>query len=121
MVDGVLPGRRGTNAQDPANAARYHDALNPAHGGEIRELQQAVLCAAAARTHGPMVVHDSPGEPSDGDNANLESAAVLNLLDHEEPANGDGPMLVVLGALAFLVCTGGVWRWLPRASRYDPA
>jgi len=74
----------------------------------------------AALTPGPVMVPDTPGDPADGDGVNLESSAVMNLLDHEPPAN-HLPMLVALGALAFLLVAGGVWRWFTRASRYDPA
>jgi hypothetical protein len=74
----------------------------------------------AALTPGPIVVPDTPGGPDSGDDANLESSAVMNLLDREEPADHTS-MLLALGALAFLLSVGGVWTWFHRASRYDPA
>jgi hypothetical protein len=74
----------------------------------------------AALTPGPIVVPDTPGGPDGGDDANLESSAVMNLLDREEPADHT-PMLLALGALVFLLSVGGVWTWFHRASRYDPA
>jgi hypothetical protein len=73
----------------------------------------------AALTPGPVLVPAVPGGP-DADDVNLESAAVMNLLDRDEPAD-DRPMLLALAALAFLLSVGGAWAWLHRASRYDPA
>jgi hypothetical protein len=74
----------------------------------------------AALTPGPVLIPDTPGDPASGDGVNLESSAVMNLLDREEPADHT-PMLLALGALAFLLSVGGVWTWFHRASRYDPA
>ena len=75
----------------------------------------------ASLTPGPVAVPDMTGLSTAGnDGSNLESSAVMNLLDHEEPAE-DGPVLLAAVALAFLLLVAGVWRWLHRASRYDPA
>jgi hypothetical protein len=74
----------------------------------------------AALTPGPVLVPDVPGGPDADGDVNLESAAVMNLLDRDEPAD-DRPMLLALAALAFLLSVGGAWAWLHRASRYDPA
>jgi hypothetical protein len=72
-------------------------------------------------TPGPVVVPAMPGLSTAGDDgSNLESSAVMNLLDHEEPA-GNGPVLLVAAALAVLLLIGGAWSWGHRASRYDPA
>ena len=74
----------------------------------------------AALTPGPIELPHAPGDPADGDEVNLESAAVMNLLDAEEAAD-HRPLLLAFGALAFLLFIGGVWAWFHRASRYDPA
>jgi len=71
-------------------------------------------------TPNPVMVPDMPGLPDLGGDGNLESSAVMNLLDHEKPA-GDGPVLLAAVALAFLLLAGGVWGFFHRASRYDPA
>ena len=74
----------------------------------------------AALTPGPIELPDASGDPADGDEVDLESAAVMNLLDADE-AEDHRPLLLAFGALAFLLFVGGVWGWFHRASRYDPA
>ena len=74
----------------------------------------------AALTPGPIELPDASGDPADGDEVDLESAAVMNLLDSEEAADHRA-LLLVLGALTFLLFVGSVWAWFHRASRYDPA
>jgi hypothetical protein len=74
----------------------------------------------AALTPGPVLVPDTPGNADGRDEVDLESAAVMNLLDHDE-ASDHRPLLLALAALAFLLTVGGLWHWLHRASRYDPA
>jgi hypothetical protein len=74
----------------------------------------------AALTPGPVLVPDTPGNADGRDEVDLESAAVMNLLDHDE-ATDQRPLLLALAALAFLLTVGGLWHWLHRASRYDPA
>ena len=74
----------------------------------------------AALTPGPIELPHASGDPADGDEVNLESAAVMNLLDADETAD-HRPLLLAFGALAFLLFVGGVWGWFHRASRYDPA
>jgi len=75
---------------------------------------------AAALTPGPVLVPETPGDPASGDDVNIESSAVMNLLDREEAAD-HRPLLLAFGALAFLLLVGGLWHWFHRASAYDPA
>ena len=75
----------------------------------------------ATLTPGPGVVPDVPAAPG-ADDVNLESSAVMNLLDHEEDEPTDyRPMLLALGALALVLSIAGVCIWFGRPSRYDPA
>jgi hypothetical protein len=72
-------------------------------------------------TPGPGVVPDVPAAPGT-DDVNLESSAVMNLLDHEEEEPTDyGPMLLAMGGLALVLSIGGLCIWYGRPSRYDPA
>jgi hypothetical protein len=74
----------------------------------------------AALTPGPIELPAAHGDPADGDDVNLESAAVVNLLDPEDAAD-HRLLLLAFGALAFLLLVGGLWHWFHRASAYDPA
>ena len=75
----------------------------------------------AALTPGPIEVPDASGDPADGDAVDLESAAIMNLLERSDEPADRRPLLLALGALAFLLALGGIWRWFTRPSRYDPA
>jgi hypothetical protein len=75
----------------------------------------------AALTPGPGVVPDVPAAPG-ADDVNLESAAVMNLLDRDQEEPTDyRPLLLALGALALLLFVGGLLYWFARPSRYYPA
>lgn len=77
----------------------------------------------ASLTPSPTSVPDAPAANAPGDEAALDTASVLSLLDAEKPADTHDRTLlyIVLGALVILALTGGAWGWLNRASRYDPA
>jgi plastocyanin len=73
-------------------------------------------------TPSPTLVSDVPGAPGPAD-VNLESSAVMNLLDGEavEEPTDYWPMLLALGGLSLVLSIGGVCIWFGRPSRYDPA
>ena len=67
-----------------------------------------------------------PGVPgaTGPDDVNLESSAVMDLLDGVEDEGEPTdywPMLLALGGLALVLSIGGVCIWFGRPSRYDPA
>jgi hypothetical protein len=100
---------KGAGAETPTTAAPVpSDAMPPDS-----------VFDPAALTPGPVLVPDAPGNADGHDEIDLESAAVMNLLDEEVADHR--PLLLAFGALAFLVFVGGVWGWFHRASRYDPA
>jgi hypothetical protein len=74
-------------------------------------------------TPSPDAMPGIPGAPGP-DDVNLESSAIMNLLDEAEdegdPTNW-GPLLLALGGLALVLSIGGVCIWFGRASRFDPA
>lgn len=73
-------------------------------------------------TPSPEAMPGVPGAPGP-DDVNLESSAIMNLLDgeaEEEPTDY-WPMLLALGGLALVLSIGGVCIWFGRPSRYDPA
>jgi hypothetical protein len=74
-------------------------------------------------TPSPDAMPGIPGAPGP-DDVNLESSAIMNLLDGVEdegdPTNW-GPLLLALGGLALVLSIGGVCIWFGRASRFDPA
>lgn len=73
-------------------------------------------------TPSPTPMPDAPGSPGPA-NVDLESSAIMNLLDGEEEERSTdyGPMLLALGGLALVLSIGGVCVWFGRPSRYDPA
>jgi hypothetical protein len=76
----------------------------------------------AALTPGPSLVPDAPSGPDGNADVNLESSAVVDLLNHEEEEPTDyWPLLLALGGLALVLGIGGVCIWFGRPSRYYPA
>lgn len=73
-------------------------------------------------TPSPEAMPGGAGAPGPAD-VNLESSAVMNLLDGEavEEPTDYWPMLLALGGLALVLSIGGVCIWFGRPSRYDPA
>ena len=73
-------------------------------------------------TPSPEAMPGVPGAPAP-DDVNLESSAIMNLLDGvEEGESTDwGPLLLALGGLALVLSIGGVCIWFGRPSRFDPA
>ncbi|HZI38509.1 MAG TPA: hypothetical protein VFF24_09405 [Acidimicrobiia bacterium] len=59
------------------------------------------------------------------DDVNLESSAIMNLLDDVAEEEGEstdwGPLLLALGGLALVLSIGGICIWFGRASRFDPS
>jgi hypothetical protein len=78
---------------------------------------------AESLTPGPTTLPDLPSVIDPGDEAALNAASVLSLLDPEKPGDDDNTrlLLIAVGALGLVVVAGGIWCWLQRASRYDPA
>ncbi len=75
----------------------------------------------ATLTPGPVAVPAVPGAPG-ADDVNLQSAAVMDLLDPEKDEPTDyRPVLLALGALALVLSICGFCFWFGRPSRYDPA
>jgi hypothetical protein len=77
---------------------------------------------ASTLTPGPTMLTDaSNGDTSD--EAAIDAAPIVGLLDHVEKAGDDGAhlMLLALGALTCLLLACGIWGWHNRSSRYDPA
>jgi hypothetical protein len=77
----------------------------------------------SALTPGPVVLPNTPLLRSSEDEANLESAAVVNLLDgkEEDPLPGKALVLPALLVIGLLAAVGGAVWWGHRATRYDPA
>ena len=77
----------------------------------------------ASLTPSPELVPDVSAIPGP-DDVDLESSAILNLLDGVED-EGDptdwGPLLLALGGLALVLSIGGFCIWFGRPSRFDPA
>ena len=74
-------------------------------------------------TPSPEAMPGVPGAPAP-DDVNLESSAIMNLLDgvQDEGESTDwGPLLLALGGLALVLSIGGVCIWFGRPSRFDPA
>lgn len=74
-------------------------------------------------TPSPEAMPGVPGAPAP-DDVNLESSAIMNLLDgvEDEGESTDwGPLLLALGGLALVLSIGGVCIWFGRPSRFDPA
>ena len=74
-------------------------------------------------TPSPDAMPGVPGAPAP-DDVNLESSAIMNLLDgvEDEGESTDwGPLLLALGGLALVLSIGGVCIWFGRPSRFDPA
>jgi hypothetical protein len=73
-------------------------------------------------TPGPTMMPPTTAGPDAADEAALDASAVASLLDPQKSDDGRGRlMLLSLGVLALLLVAAGVWAWLNRASRYDPA
>jgi plastocyanin len=82
-----------------------------------------VVFDPATLTPSPSLVPEVPGAPGAAD-VNLESSAIMNLLDgvaEEEESTDYGPLLLALGGLALVLSIGGVCVWFGRPSRFDPA
>ena len=74
-------------------------------------------------TPSPEAMPGVPGDPGP-DDGNLESAALVDLLDGVEDEGKPTdywPMLLALGGLALVLSIGGVCIWFGRPSRFDPA
>jgi hypothetical protein len=74
-------------------------------------------------TPSPEAMPGVPGAPGP-DDVNLESSAVMDLLDGAEDEGEPTdywPMLLALGGLALVLSIGSVCIWFGRASRFDPA
>lgn len=81
-----------------------------------------VIFDPASLTPGPTMVPETPTGPDDGDEAALDAATVVSLLDQVDKSRDDNTlMLLAVGTLALLLLAGGIWGWHNRASRYDPA
>lgn len=82
-----------------------------------------VVFDPATLTPSPSLVPEVPGAPGAAD-VNLESSAIMNLLDgvaEEEESTDYGPLLLALGGLLLVLSIGGVCVWFGRPSRFDPA
>lgn len=74
-------------------------------------------------TPGPDAMPGVPDDPG-SDDVNLESSAIMSLLDgvtEEGDPTDWGPLLLVLGGLALVLSIGGICIWFGRPSRFDPA
>ena len=78
---------------------------------------------ASTLTPSPTLVTGVPGGEGPAD-VNVDSSAIMNLLDRPEVTKAPrnyGPLLLALGGLALVLSVSGICIWFGRPSRYDPA